>query len=118
MGGNGSGGGKRFGGGGAGGGAAGSKPIEAKRETQPVGSAKQQRAADNFIKGNQAGLNSSQGVQIAANEFSYAGMSNEQALRVMNSRGNTKYEIYTQTQAGSLWTNFAPVKRTYIRRKR
>ena len=101
-----------------GGGAAGSKPVEAKREPQPVGSAKQQRAADNFIKRNQVGLNSSQGVQIATNEFSYAGMSNEQALRMMNSMGNTKYEIYTQTQAGTMWTNYAPVKRTYIRRKR
>lgn len=77
----------------------------------------ERRAVENFLS-RATNINSANGQQIASNEFEFAGMSNERAVQVLNSMGRTKYELHTTEQPGNFWTNGAPVRRQYIRRRR
>lgn len=106
----------------------GAKPSEGKTkaesargrmaESPKIGSPEgKKRAAENFLSDNREKIDSEKGLQIAENNFRWAGMSNEQALKVLNSMGKGEYEIYEEKEPGTMWTNWAPVIKTYIRKK-
>lgn len=87
----------------------GSSAGAGKTTSKPIGTVKQQRAVQNFLKSSNSG-------QVAANEFKYVGMSNAQAVKVLNSLGRGKYKLVKEQEKGTIWTNFAPVNKQYIRR--
>ena len=106
----------------------GAKPSEGKTkaesardrtvESTKTGSPEyKKRAVENFLSDNREKIDSEKGLQIAENNFQWAGMSNEQALKVLNSMGKGEYEIYEEKEPGTMWTNWAPVIKTYIRKK-
>lgn len=87
----------------------GSSAGVGKATSKPIGTVKQQRAVQNFLRNTTSG-------QVATNEFKAVGMSNAQAVKVLNSLGRGKYKLVKEQEKGTIWTNFAPVNKEYIRR--
>ena len=79
-----------------------------------TGASKKKAAVQRFLDNvpDKAG----KGRLIAANEFEHAGMSNEQALKVLNSMGKGAFEIYEEKEPGTMWTMGQPVIKRYIRK--
>lgn len=73
---------------------------------------------NNFLKNNRDTINSSEGMIIASNQFSYMGLTNEQGLRALNMMGSDKYETVTTQKKGTIFTNFAPIITTRLRKIR
>ena len=106
----------KAGGGASGGGKASGNTAQKAPATKKLGTAKQQKAVTNFVNQNKKNINSSKGQQIASNQFSFMQMTNQLALKILNSLGIGKFEIVKKSETKNVMGMKVQYNYEYLRK--